>query len=59
MGQHKLGYFLTQGRDYTTLRIIHDGSTLIHLPETTISVSYSMTLIFRQRDLYTALAYLL
>ena len=43
------------GKRATTLLIIYDGSTIIHQPETTSSVPYSMTLIFRQSGFYTAL----
>ena len=42
------------GEGATILLIIHDGSTIIQQPETTNSVPYSVTLIFRQSDFHTA-----
>ena len=53
MELHKLCCYLTR-EGATILLIIHDGSTIIQKPETTNSVSYSVTLIFQQSDFHTA-----
>jgi len=56
MGQHKLGYFLTQGRE-----LPHFVSSTMEAHSFTCpklqSAFPTVWLIFQQRDLYTALAY--